>query len=153
MKKLQIDELKNLPFVQQIEPDPEVTTFMKTVSNSTELQKRGKILQEIWMALRANIQKMMCVAVIDTGIHTGQVDLDSGKMIVRKDYVNIRATPYDDNGDGTHVSGHYRSNWRRKLLLQNECSWSSFGWAKSIKFFRFGFPFQHNSSCGLVYHL
>ena len=44
------------------------------------------------------------VCVIDTGIDTSHVDLDQGQVIGWKDFVNGRATPYDDNGHGTHVS-------------------------------------------------
>ncbi|WP_054673398.1 S8 family serine peptidase [Calditerricola satsumensis] len=45
------------------------------------------------------------VAVIDTGIDAGHVDLDGGKVIGWKDFVNNRTAPYDDNGHGTHVAG------------------------------------------------
>ena len=43
--------------------------------------------------------------MIDTGIDATHLDLDGGKVIAWKDYVNIQPTPYDDNGHGTHVSG------------------------------------------------
>jgi len=43
--------------------------------------------------------------VVDTGIDTSHVDLDQGKVIAWKDFVNGRTTPYDDNGHGTHVAG------------------------------------------------
>lgn len=45
------------------------------------------------------------VAVIDTGIDAGHVDLDGGKVIAWKDWVNNRTDPYDDHGHGTHVAG------------------------------------------------
>ncbi|GEM_PF-907876 len=44
------------------------------------------------------------IAVIDTGIYTGHVDLDGGKVIGWKDIVAGAASPYDDNGHGTHVA-------------------------------------------------
>ncbi|MEM2118506.1 MAG: S8 family peptidase [Candidatus Bathyarchaeia archaeon] len=44
------------------------------------------------------------IAIIDTGIYTGHVDLDGGKVIGWKDFVNGRTTPYDDNGHGTHCA-------------------------------------------------
>ncbi len=47
----------------------------------------------------------LVAAVIDTGIDAGHQDLDGGKVIAFKDYVNGRTTPYDDNGHGTHVAG------------------------------------------------
>jgi len=43
--------------------------------------------------------------VIDTGIDALHVDLNQGQVIGWKDFVNGRATPYDDNGHGTHVAG------------------------------------------------
>jgi len=44
------------------------------------------------------------ITIIDTGIDPNHVDLDGGKIIGWKDFVNARTTPYDDNGHGTHVS-------------------------------------------------
>lgn len=44
------------------------------------------------------------IAVIDTGIDSQHVDLDEGKVIGWKDFVNDRNQPYDDNGHGTHVA-------------------------------------------------
>lgn len=44
------------------------------------------------------------VAIIDTGIDNTHVDLDGGKVIGWRDFVNNNATPYDDNGHGTMVS-------------------------------------------------
>ncbi len=43
-------------------------------------------------------------AVIDTGIDATHLDLNGGKVLAFKDYVNGRTTPYDDNGHGTHVA-------------------------------------------------
>jgi len=44
------------------------------------------------------------IAIIDTGIDPGHVDLDEGKIIGWKDFVNNRAEPYDDHGHGTHCA-------------------------------------------------
>lgn len=44
------------------------------------------------------------VAVIDTGIDGRHVDLDGGKVIGWRDWVNNRSEPYDDHGHGTHVA-------------------------------------------------
>jgi serine protease AprX len=44
------------------------------------------------------------IAIIDCGIDPGHYDLDGGKIIGWKDYVNSRTTPYDDNGHGTHCA-------------------------------------------------
>lgn len=44
------------------------------------------------------------VAVIDTGIDGRHVDLDGGKVLAWRDWVNNRPDPYDDHGHGTHVA-------------------------------------------------
>lgn len=44
------------------------------------------------------------IAVIDTGIDAAHQDLEGGKVIGWKDYVNGRTTPYDDHGHGTHCA-------------------------------------------------
>ena len=46
----------------------------------------------------------LVAAVIDTGIDAGHLDLDEGKVLAFKDFVNGRTTAYDDNGHGTHVA-------------------------------------------------
>jgi serine protease AprX len=44
------------------------------------------------------------IAIVDTGIDSGHVELNGGKVIGWVDFVNNRATPYDDEGHGTHVA-------------------------------------------------
>jgi subtilisin family serine protease len=44
------------------------------------------------------------IAIVDTGIDATHQDLDAGKVIAWKDYVNGRTTPYDDHGHGTHCA-------------------------------------------------
>jgi serine protease AprX len=46
----------------------------------------------------------LVVAVIDTGIDAGHLDLDEGKVIAFRDFVGTATLPYDDEGHGTHVS-------------------------------------------------
>jgi len=46
----------------------------------------------------------MVIAILDTGIDVNHVDLDGGKVIGWKDFVNNQPNPYDDEGHGTHVS-------------------------------------------------
>ncbi|HEV3407235.1 MAG TPA: S8 family serine peptidase, partial [Gaiellaceae bacterium] len=46
----------------------------------------------------------LVAAVIDTGIDAGHQDLDEGKVLAFKDFVNGRTDPYDDEGHGTHVA-------------------------------------------------
>ncbi len=43
------------------------------------------------------------IAIIDTGVNASHPEL-SGKVVEWKDFVNERASPYDDNGHGTHVA-------------------------------------------------
>ncbi|KAF0194889.1 MAG: peptidase S8 and S53 subtilisin kexin sedolisin [Bacillota bacterium] len=45
------------------------------------------------------------IAILDTGIHVGHVDLDAGKVIGWFDAINGNAAAYDDQGHGTHVAG------------------------------------------------
>jgi len=42
---------------------------------------------------------------IDIGIDAAHSDLDGGKVIAWRDWVNSRTNPYDDHGHGTHVAG------------------------------------------------
>lgn len=108
MKKVQIDELRNLPFVKQVEPDLEVKAFMRTASNyygATKARTDFGVTGNMDGSETSYSKNDVVVAVIDTGIYTGHVDLDGGKVIAWKDYVNGRTSPYDDNGHGTHVSG------------------------------------------------
>jgi serine protease AprX len=46
----------------------------------------------------------LVAAVLDTGIDPGHADLDGGKVLGWVDLVNSGATPYDDEGHGTHVA-------------------------------------------------
>jgi serine protease AprX len=46
----------------------------------------------------------LVAAVIDTGIDAGHADLNEGKVIGFRDFVNNLSTPYDDHGHGSHVS-------------------------------------------------
>lgn len=41
----------------------------------------------------------------DIGIDANHADLDGGKVIGWRDWVQNRPAPYDDNGHGTHVAG------------------------------------------------
>jgi serine protease AprX len=44
------------------------------------------------------------ICIIDTGIDPNHEQL-AGRVVGWKDFVNDRATPYDDHGHGTHVAG------------------------------------------------
>jgi len=54
------------------------------------------------------------IAILDTGVVTtaarASTDFNvfgssTSRIVAWKDFVNARATPYDDNGHGTHVAG------------------------------------------------
>ena len=45
------------------------------------------------------------VAIVDSGIDGSHVDLDEGKIIGWKDFVQWQPEPYDDNGHGTALAG------------------------------------------------
>jgi len=44
------------------------------------------------------------IAIIDTGIDANHMDLDEGKVIAWKDWINNNPSPYDDHGHGTHCA-------------------------------------------------
>lgn len=44
------------------------------------------------------------ICILDTGVDTGHVDLDEGKVEAWRDFLHQRPSPYDDNGHGTHVA-------------------------------------------------
>lgn len=44
------------------------------------------------------------ITILDTGIDPNHMDLDGGKIIAWKDFVNSRTSPYDDHGHGTHCA-------------------------------------------------
>lgn len=108
LNKNQINKLSKLDIVQQIEYDEEVKAFMNTARYWYGTEKACNDFG-VDGNRDGNINSYsandVVIAVIDTGIDEGHVDLDNGKVIGWKDYVNNQNSPYDDNGHGTHVSG------------------------------------------------
>ncbi|MFZ5351165.1 MAG: S8 family serine peptidase [Bacillota bacterium] len=107
LTKQQIKELSKLDYVMQIEYDMPVYAFndeaaywfgaRKAVDDfGVDGDRDGNP--------RSYTAEDIVIAVIDTGIDANHVDLDGGKVIGWKDYVNNRTTPYDDNGHGTHCA-------------------------------------------------
>lgn len=108
LNKEQINKLSKLDIVQHIEYDEEVKAFMDTANYWFGTEKASNDFG-LDGNRDGNINSYskddVVIAVIDTGIDEGHVDLDGGKVIGWKDYVNNQNSPYDDHGHGTHVSG------------------------------------------------
>ncbi|OEF99259.1 peptidase S8 [Vulcanibacillus modesticaldus] len=107
LTKGQIIALQKMPFVKQIEYDMPVQVKMGTASNwfgVTKARSDFGLEGDMDGSVTSYSKNDVVIAVIDTGIDTTHVDLDQGKVIGWKDFVNGKANPYDDNGHGTHVS-------------------------------------------------
>jgi serine protease AprX len=108
LTKEQILALAQEPSLVKLQLDGEVHAFLGTASTyfgaakaRTDFGVTGNLDGNPTVYSKTDI----VVAVIDTGIDTGHVDLDGGKVIAWEDWVNHRTAPYDDNGHGSHVSG------------------------------------------------
>lgn len=108
LTKRQIELAAKLPFIKQIEYDEPVYAAMQTASSwygTTKARQDFGVDGNRDGNPSSYSKNDVVVAVIDTGIDAGHVDLDGGKVIGWKDFVNNRTAPYDDNGHGTHVAG------------------------------------------------
>ena len=108
LTRAQIELLKSVPGVVRVEEDPEITVRMDTAAHwfGTLPARRATGLDgDRDGNPRRYSTEDVVVAVIDTGIDGRHVDLDGGKIIGWRDFVNGRPQPYDDNGHGTHVAG------------------------------------------------
>lgn len=109
LTKLQIGLLASLPTVLAIEENSVVRTLNDGAQSSFGVTKARADAPGLDGDRDGNPSAYskgdLVAAVIDTGIDVGHVDLDGGKVIGWKDFVNGRTTPYDDNGHGTHVAG------------------------------------------------
>lgn len=107
LTKEQIQELSKLDFVQQIEYD---MPMYANNDNATYWFGAKKAVADFGVTgdrdgnANSYSKDDIVVAVIDTGIDAGHVDLDGGKVIGWKDLVGNKTTPYDDNGHGTHCA-------------------------------------------------
>lgn len=107
LTKAQIELLQHLPGIVRVEYDLPVYATLSTASSSFGVAKARTdfgVTGNKDGNLTSYSKNDIVVAVIDTGIDAAHVDLDGGKVIGWKDYVNSRTTPYDDNGHGTHCS-------------------------------------------------
>ncbi|TCS94735.1 S8 family serine peptidase [Hazenella coriacea] len=108
LTKSEINALTALPEVVQIEYDEPIQSFSSTANHWYGTQKARTdfgVTGDRDGSLNSYSKSDVTIAVIDTGIDASHVDLDGGKVIGWKDFVNNRSTPYDDQGHGTHVAG------------------------------------------------
>ena len=60
------------------------------------------------------------IAILDTGISpVADFTIPTDRIIVFRDFINGRTTPYDDNGHGTHVTGAKRNS--AHAILHRHC--------------------------------
>ncbi|MGE5629526.1 MAG: S8 family serine peptidase [Caulobacteraceae bacterium] len=107
LTKKQIQELSKQGFVKQIEYDLPVYALNDEATYWFGVQKAVSDFGadgDMDGNLKSYSPGDIVVAVIDTGIDTGHVDLDGGKVIGWMDFINGQTSPYDDNGHGTHCS-------------------------------------------------
>jgi serine protease AprX len=103
----QIWALSKADDVIKIEYDEPVYACLNTATNWFGIQKARTdfgVTGDLDGSPTTYTKNDIVIAVIDTGIYASHMDLDGGKVIGWKDFVNSRTTPYDDNGHGTHCS-------------------------------------------------
>lgn len=108
LTKKQIIRLEKSELIEQVEYDAPVHATMNTATSSfgvAQAKSDFNVNGDGDNAPATYSTSDVVVAVIDTGIDSSHVDLDGGKVIAWKDWVNNKTTPYDDNGHGSHVSG------------------------------------------------
>lgn len=107
LKVGQIQRLSRVPFVVQVEYDRPVHALL---DNATQWFGAQAARADYGVTgdrdgnETSYTKDDIVVAVIDTGIDPNHVDLDGGKIIGWKDFVNSRTAPYDDHGHGTHCA-------------------------------------------------
>jgi serine protease AprX len=107
MNKGQIERLSHVPWVVQVEYDHPVYATLGTATTWFGVQKARTdfgVTGDRNGNETSYTKDDIVVAIIDTGIDPNHVDLDGGKIIAWKDYVNSQTTPYDDHGHGTHCA-------------------------------------------------
>lgn len=105
----QIATLADSPEVEHVEEDSPVYAFNASAQQSFGVAKARSdapgLDGDSDGAPTAYSGRDLVAAVIDTGIDKAHPDLDGGKVIGFKDFVNDRSGAYDDQGHGTHVAG------------------------------------------------
>jgi serine protease AprX len=106
--KAEAEALANLPVVRRVEENSVVRALNDSAQASFGVAKARTDAPALDGNADGNAAAYsagdLVAAVIDTGIDAGHADLDEGKVIAFKDFVNGRTDPYDDEGHGTHVA-------------------------------------------------
>jgi serine protease AprX len=109
LTKEQIAELAANPAVARIEDNSRVRVLNGAAQASFGVAKARADAPELDGEADGNPAGYsgadLVAAVIDTGVDASHADLDEGKVIAFKDFVNGRTDAYDDHGHGTHVAG------------------------------------------------
>jgi serine protease AprX len=108
LRKAQVRAIGRIQGVMQIEENSAVRALNDTAQTSFGVTKARSDLFSLDGdgdgAVAAYTKDDLVAAVIDTGIDPNHLDLDEGKVLAFKDFVNGRTAAYDDNGHGTHVA-------------------------------------------------
>ncbi|MCS7249942.1 MAG: S8 family serine peptidase [candidate division WOR-3 bacterium] len=107
LKKEQILQLAKEEVVHHIEYDSPVYAFLGTASSwfgVTKARNDFGVEGDRDGNVNSYSSNDIVITILDTGIDIGHYDLDGGKVIGWKDFINNRPTPYDDNGHGTHCA-------------------------------------------------
>ncbi len=107
LKRDQILKLAKENSVRHIEYDAPVSICLGTASSwfgVTKARTDFGVQGDRDGNLNSYSKNDIVITILDTGIDIGHYDLDGGKVIGWKDFINGRTTPYDDNGHGTHCA-------------------------------------------------
>lgn len=97
-----IEALQKNPNVTQVELDSMVYALDGELDNSWGVKRIGAGIVHYFGNKGVGVK----VAIIDSGVDYGHVDLDANfETLLGYDFVNDDNDPMDDNGHGTHVAG------------------------------------------------
>lgn len=108
LTKEQILRLAQREEIRHVELDGEVRAQMNTATVEGGVDKAVTdfgVNGDRTGALKTYTSADVVICVVDSGIRATHSDLNEGQVIAWRDEVNGQASPYDDNGHGTHVAG------------------------------------------------
>ena len=107
--KARLRTLARNPLVEHVERNQPIHAFNDTAQESFGVTAARSNAPSIEGNADGNVNTYsaadLTAAVVDSGIDAAHQDLNEGKVIAFRDFVNNLSTPYDDHGHGTHVSG------------------------------------------------